>query len=311
MPDSETVTTAEAAMPDPTEHQPQGPMTVETAASLMAEGEPEADQAPTDADAPDSTETGPEAPPRYTVTIDGESHEVTLDELRSGYQRQADYTRKTQEVAAERRLAAELSEHLGRQRQLYDERLGELDSQLRSAMPDLSDIERLWEENPLEAARRSDQARRIREQREAIHQERQVQAAHLAEARDEAYRQELMRQEARLPELIPEWRDGERSRAERAEIKRFLIDNGYEDGELRALTDARAVKLARDAMLYRRLQDGKAELHKKVAKAPPLAKPGSGDAGRAPDRQQVAALRKRHRQGGSLESAAALLSALG
>lgn len=44
---------------------------------------------------------------RITVTIDGAEVEVTLDELRNGYLRQSDYTRKTQGVAAERqRLAA-------------------------------------------------------------------------------------------------------------------------------------------------------------------------------------------------------------
>jgi hypothetical protein len=45
--------------------------------------------------------------PKFTVTIDGTEVEVTLDELRNGYSRQADYTRKTQALAAEReRLAA-------------------------------------------------------------------------------------------------------------------------------------------------------------------------------------------------------------
>ena len=38
----------------------------------------------------------------YTVKIDGAEQQVTLDELQNGYQRQADYTRKTQELASER-----------------------------------------------------------------------------------------------------------------------------------------------------------------------------------------------------------------
>lgn len=43
----------------------------------------------------------------YRVRVDGEDIEVTLDELLNGYQRQADYTRKTQALAEEReRLAA-------------------------------------------------------------------------------------------------------------------------------------------------------------------------------------------------------------
>ena len=41
-------------------------------------------------------------PGDHTVKIDGEERQVTLSELRDGYQRQADYTRKTQELASER-----------------------------------------------------------------------------------------------------------------------------------------------------------------------------------------------------------------
>ena len=52
----------------------------------------------------DNLETSTEVPeePAYTIKIDGEEQQVTLEELQQGYQRQADYTRKTQEVAAER-----------------------------------------------------------------------------------------------------------------------------------------------------------------------------------------------------------------
>ena len=52
----------------------------------------------------DNLETSTEVPeePGYTVKIDGEEQQVTLEELQQGYQRQADYTRKTQEIAAER-----------------------------------------------------------------------------------------------------------------------------------------------------------------------------------------------------------------
>ena len=42
----------------------------------------------------------------HTVKVDGVEQQVSLDELRNGYQRQADYTRKTQELAAERERLA-------------------------------------------------------------------------------------------------------------------------------------------------------------------------------------------------------------
>lgn len=46
--------------------------------------------------------------PSYTITVDGEEIEVSLSELRNGYSRQADYTRKTQELASEREQLASL-----------------------------------------------------------------------------------------------------------------------------------------------------------------------------------------------------------
>jgi|TARA_Y100000310_G_scaffold196835_1_gene196904 uncharacterized protein YerC len=43
----------------------------------------------------------------HTVKIDGETHLVSLEELQNGYQRQADYTRKTQELGRERERLAQ------------------------------------------------------------------------------------------------------------------------------------------------------------------------------------------------------------
>ena len=48
------------------------------------------------------TSTEVQQEPAYTIKVDGEEQQVTLEELQNGYQRQADYTRKTQEVAAEK-----------------------------------------------------------------------------------------------------------------------------------------------------------------------------------------------------------------
>lgn len=67
---------------------------VEAEATTDAGIEAEAPEAPVEE--PTSDE------PRFTVKVDGVEEAVTLDELLNGYSRQADYTRKTQEIAAER-----------------------------------------------------------------------------------------------------------------------------------------------------------------------------------------------------------------
>ena len=59
----------------------------------------------TEMDTPESSVEVAEEPSgdTYAVKVDGENQEVSLEELRDGYQRQSDYTRKTQELASERK----------------------------------------------------------------------------------------------------------------------------------------------------------------------------------------------------------------
>ena len=57
---------------------------------------------PATADTPVVSTEGATEPADHTVKIDGVEQQVSLSELRDGYQRQSDYTRKTQELASER-----------------------------------------------------------------------------------------------------------------------------------------------------------------------------------------------------------------
>lgn len=63
--------------------------------------------------APEATPEVGTAMPTFTVTVDGEQFEVSAEEAIAGYQRQADYTRKTQALASER-------EQNSRAQQLWD-----------------------------------------------------------------------------------------------------------------------------------------------------------------------------------------------
>jgi len=59
---------------------------------------------PASADTPEVSlsEVSQEPVETYVVKVDGAEQQVSLSELQDGYQRQADYTRKTQELASER-----------------------------------------------------------------------------------------------------------------------------------------------------------------------------------------------------------------
>lgn len=69
---------------------------------------------------------------RYKVKVDGEVVEVTVDELKAGYQRQADYTRKAQALAAEK--------------QEFETTVGQFGETLQT----LQQLDTAWEENPVQ-----------------------------------------------------------------------------------------------------------------------------------------------------------------
>ena len=67
-----------------------------------------------------------ETSPSYTVKIDGEEVEVNLDELRNGYQQQADYTRKSQSLAEQRKAYEANLQAVQQEREQYAHLLGNM-----------------------------------------------------------------------------------------------------------------------------------------------------------------------------------------
>lgn len=84
-----------------------------------------------EADVEDETEEDSTGGEKYTVKVDGEKFEVTIDELKSGYQRQADYTREKQALKAE-------IEQVEQFKQQYAEQFTAIE-----------ELDAAWEENPV------------------------------------------------------------------------------------------------------------------------------------------------------------------
>lgn len=215
-----------------------------------AESDEESDDDDDDADDDASDES--EDAKKFTVKVDGEEFEVDQDELVRGYQRNADYTRKTQELAEIRREATAEQEGARDLRLRYEAALSVVEERLMAAINPDVDMDALYEADPAAWMRetqarqaRQVEAERIREERERIH------AMHQEEML-EARKEYLQGQVSRVVELIPEWRDRERAKAERLAIRDFSKEAyGFSDEELSKVTDARIVALMRDAKLYR------------------------------------------------------------
>lgn len=233
------------------------------------------DAATGDQQATDESTTQPTQPeqPTFSVRVDGTEQKVTLDELLNGYQRTADYTRKTQAIAEQRKQAEAELAAARVERQRYAETLRQLEAQLAQTQPE-PDWNKLYAEDPLEYVRQKDAWRDRRERAQALQGE-QARLAQLQQAEQRALlEQHLAVERQRLVEAIPQWRDEQTAAKEREAIVTWAKRAGFSDQEIAQSYDHRAVNVLRKAMLYDELM-GKNLADKQTPKpAPAMARPG-------------------------------------
>ena len=216
-----------------------------------------------------------EEPNAYTVRVDGHEFEVPLPELIAGYQRQADYTKKTQAVAGQRK---DLEHELNVMRQERD--------QYAAALPQLEQVIQMGvgqEPREEQYSSRSDylyakdQFATHMQQLGAVQQERaRVQQQQMYE-QEQQLAQWRESQASALRDKLPEWSDQKVQTDEQGNIADYARGVGFSDEELATVFDHRMVLVLRDAMKFRQLQTtGRRKAKKAKTKA---AAPGSGDSG--------------------------------
>jgi DNA repair exonuclease SbcCD ATPase subunit len=198
----------------------------------------------------------------YKVKVAGQELDVTLDELRNGYSRDADYRQKTEELSQQRKQFQSESE---KQRQDYSQKLNELNQRLSAAQVDLNaeinsaDLDRLYDEDPTEAARVE---RKLKKKQDALNQSLQQAQAE----QKEQFSSFLQDQQRKLVSKIPEFSDPAKASTLKANMKSTLNNYGFNDQEVAQVYDHRIVMLVNDAMKYRSMQNSKPNIAKKITK---------------------------------------------
>ena len=184
----------------------------------------------------------------YPIKLDGEDMEITLDEALQGYQRQSDYTKKTQVLANERKQVEAEKEALSRQREQYKQNVDRLVQEQQSQQPDETDWDKLYEEDPLQWMKQKEDVRSKKEKMFELQQEQfrlQQQQSQEQQAQMQEY---LTQQQKALVDTIPEWKDPEVMAKEKSEIRNYAKSIGYSDQELSQIYDSRAVFALRAGM---------------------------------------------------------------
>ncbi|HEL7630525.1 TPA: hypothetical protein UL921_002356 [Stenotrophomonas maltophilia] len=256
-------------------------------AALLAKGEPQASEEEEEqseqaeeSDEPAQPEQEAEEedadPPQdedLTFELDGKTVTLKKSQLPEVYRNQmldADYRRKTAEVAEARRAAQEQAEQIRAERSNYANQLDvSLALMHKQLIGDQEALVELARTDPAEwVARNAEFQQRVNTYQQAVQQREQLSQAQRA---DEEREQQAWREGERklLQEKLPEWKDQAVASAEQRLIAETLLNAGYSGEELSELFDHRALLIGRKAALWDQHQSQLQAAKAKQAKPEP------------------------------------------
>jgi hypothetical protein len=242
---------------------------------------------------------------KFIVKVDGKEIEVPKEELIRGYQREADYTRKTQKLAEERKFVESEFQQVRAERETYAQVLGQLQQKLQEFEPQEPDWNRLEVEDPTEYARQWTSHQRRQQQKFAVQAE-QMRLNQLREVEMQKQINTVLAQEtAILKEKIPEWTSPEKAKAEGKALLEYGQQLGFSEQELNTITDSRALLALHKAWKYDQMMSKRPEFQAKIKKAPKMATPGSTGSVSSKS-SDINNAKKRLAQTGSVRDAASL-----
>jgi len=216
-----------------------------------------------------------EEQPVYRVTVDGEEIEVTQDELINGYSRQQDYTRKTQELANQRKTIEQQAQELAQRDAIYAQLLPKMEAQLQGELVNEPDWDSLYNDDPIAFVREKQLWDEKKEKLKAAQAEQQRLQQESYVQQQQLIAQQVQEGQQKLLEIIPEWKNAEVASKEKLAIRDYGINVlGYSSQEMDAIYDYRALLGLRNAWLNSKTVE--ATKKKPTQKAPArVARPGT------------------------------------
>ena len=185
-----------------------------------------------------------------TVKINGKTENITLKEALEGYQRNSDYTRKTQALKQEAQTFAQERQQVEVERQQYGQLINALHQQLQQFAPQEPNWEQLHRDDPLNFPIVEKQWRDYKERVAATGAERE-RMAHMASQQEQAQLQHMVeRGREYLFNKVPEWKDAQKWNEARSKLRDYGQKVGYTDEELGAAYDPRAILVLDKARRY-------------------------------------------------------------
>jgi len=240
----------------------------------------------------------------HQIIVNGEKIEVDLDELKAGYQKDADYRRKTEELAIDKRQLISDKDRLTKDYSTKLEDLNNLTMTLNAEVnSELSskDLDKLFDEDPTEAAKLE---RQIRRRKETI-----VQAQRKLRTHQENQFQEIVREEQKKVAVKhPDFADPVKGSTLKTNMRNYLVGRGFNDQEVNQVYDSRMFDVIMDAMTHQNNEKLKPTLVSKKVKPSKVIKSGIKESKDDKISQTRLEKIKRLQQSGNPRDAAELLS---
>lgn len=286
----------------------------------LEEGEPESEDEVEDEGEESPADQEPEGEPEeegeeegelvFTVKLDGEDYEVNAEELKAGYQRQKDYTKKTQQLAEQRKsYESKLSEVTAFQEDfvqkatLANELLNRDLKKFQSV-----DWEGLKAKDPVAYVQKMIEMQDVRNSQAELKAEAQRVFEYNQKIQQDSHQQYLESERKTMLDLFPEWKAPEKASSHQAKIVAYSKTLGYTDQEMSEITRAKDLLVLDKARLYdeqQKLKNGITEKVKPTMRKLVKSKgKGSPKAAMIRDRQES---RDRLRSSGSIRDAAAIM----
>ena len=254
----------------------------------------------------DASLEDPVEPERYTVKVNGQESEVTLEDLKQGYSGQKYVQQGMQEVAAAKKEAEAVYAALTNERQ----QMADLYQQLQNGQ---------FAPEPVKPTKEDFDADPIGYMQKNLEYEEQKanydrQMAQLAQATQQnsvaqqnakqAYLQEQMQI---LQKEIPEFADSTKASKLREQlVATGKSQYGYTTEEISQISDYRAIKVLHDAMKYQDIISGKSKAKVKTSSAKPVVKPGAKKMA-TPNAKVRSRQKAKLRESGSIDDALGLI----
>ena len=288
---------------------------VEEVEEFEEEVEEEAEEADDDTEEDDDSEYEDEEEVEeeqtFTVKAAGEEKQVTLDELKKSYQLGSDYTKKTQEIAEQRKVIETEAKAIIEARQVRDEysqKLQAVQQFLVGSNDSREDLAAMKENDPIGYAVKVAEMTEKKEQLQLVQAEQQ-RIAQQQQADRSAQMQRIVEQESqKLAQSLPEFSDKVKGEQIKNDIRSYGKSVGFTDEELSQVYDSRQVLTIHKAMMYDKLVKSKPGMKKKVSNAPKMVKGGAKVKQSVTDRTKKQM--QRLQQTGSARDAAALFENL-